>query len=139
MKHLPSLLALVSFLTGCATITKGTTQIVAIDTPGVPGASCTLSSPSAGSQTITTPGSLSLPKSSGNVSIVCSKPCYNEATGELQASIDTRTAGNIGAGGVIGLGVDAASGAMYQYAQRAEILLTPDGSCVARTTTRKRR
>ena len=29
-------------LAACATITKGTTQLVGIDTPGVPGATCTI-------------------------------------------------------------------------------------------------
>jgi hypothetical protein len=33
-----AILAVALFLVGCATITKGTTQLVAVDTPGVPGA-----------------------------------------------------------------------------------------------------
>jgi hypothetical protein len=48
----PLLLAVL--LVGCATITKGTTQMVAIDTPGVPGASCTIST-SSGLQIVNTP------------------------------------------------------------------------------------
>lgn len=39
--------------------------------------------------------------------------------------------GNIVAGGVIGLGVDAATGAMNKYAPQADIIMTPDGSCAA--------
>ena len=36
------ILAFALALAGCATITKGTTQTVAVDTPGVPGATCTI-------------------------------------------------------------------------------------------------
>jgi hypothetical protein len=45
--------------------------------------------------------------------------------------------GNVVAGGVIGLGVDAATGAMNKYAPQADILMTPDGSCA--TTSPKSR
>jgi hypothetical protein len=43
-------------LVACATITKGTTQVVAIDTPGTPGATCTIQTQN-GPQLVTTPGS----------------------------------------------------------------------------------
>jgi hypothetical protein len=36
---------------GCATITRGTNQVVAVNTPGVPGATCTLTSSAIGTQT----------------------------------------------------------------------------------------
>lgn len=39
-------------MAGCATIARGTTQTVAINTPGAPGAVCTLISPSVGTQKI---------------------------------------------------------------------------------------
>ena len=42
-------------LAGCATITKGTSQSIAILTPGVTGATCTLTSDAMGSRTVTTP------------------------------------------------------------------------------------
>jgi hypothetical protein len=56
------------FVAACATITKGTTQVVAVNTPGVNGASCTLSSPAIGSLTVVTPDTISLPKASDNIS-----------------------------------------------------------------------
>ena len=40
-----AVLALALVLVGCATITKGTTQTIAVDTPGVPGATCTIQTP----------------------------------------------------------------------------------------------
>ncbi len=50
-------------LTGCATITKGTTQNIAINTPGAPGSNCTLTSAAVGSKTVVTPATLIVDKS----------------------------------------------------------------------------
>jgi hypothetical protein len=66
-------------LAACATITKGTTQVVAVNTPGVAGATCTLTSPAIGSLTVVTPDTISLPKASDNISVRCSKQCYRTA------------------------------------------------------------
>lgn len=120
-------------MAGCATITRGTTQTVAINTPGAPDALCTLISPSIGTQTVTTPGIVTLAKGSSAVSIRCSKECYSDGTGVLASNMDGMTAGNVVVGGVIGLGVDAATGAMNQYAPQADIVMAPDGSCTPPT------
>lgn len=45
----------------CATVVKGTDQPVAINTPGVDGALCELTSASIGTYTVKTPGNLVLP------------------------------------------------------------------------------
>jgi hypothetical protein len=118
-------------LAGCATIARGTTQTVAINTPGVPGATCTLTSPSIESQTVTTPGVVTIAKGSSAVAVRCSKLCYNDGSTMLASNMDGMTAGNVVAGGVVGLGVDAATGAMNQYAPQADVLMTPDGTCTA--------
>jgi hypothetical protein len=39
------------------------------------------------------------------------------------------TAGNIILGGVIGLGVDAASGAMNKYTPEIQVIMTPIAGC----------
>ena len=62
-------------LVACATITKGTTQVVAIDTPGVPSATCTITTQS-GPQVVTTPGTVTLKKGSDPLPIACVKDCY---------------------------------------------------------------
>ena len=62
-------------LAGCATITKGTSQIIAVDTPGVPGAMCTITTQS-GPQGVTTPGTITLAKGSSPLPISCTKECY---------------------------------------------------------------
>ncbi|WP_036281768.1 hypothetical protein [Methylocystis sp. ATCC 49242] len=138
LKYLMTCAALIG-LAGCATMTRGTTQAVAINTPGAPGATCTLTSPSVGRQMVTTPGVVTLAKGASAVSVRCSKECYSEGNGMLASSMDGMTAGNIVVGGVVGLGVDAATGAMNQYAPQADILMMPDGSCSAPSVAQKRR
>ena len=118
----PSVCALV-LMTGCATIVKGTTQNVAIETPGVEGAECELSSPGIGTKTVVTPATLELEKSQHNVSVTCRKRCYQDGVGVIASYTEGMAAGNVVIGGVIGLGVDAATGAMNKYADRTSILI----------------
>ncbi|WP_292530455.1 hypothetical protein [Methylocystis sp.] len=125
-------------LSGCATITRGTTQPVAINTPGVTDAQCTLVSSTIGTVTLSTPGVVTLPKGSESVTIRCSKHCYNDGSGILSSNMESMAMGNVVAGGVIGLGVDAATGAMNKYAPQADILMTPDGSCAPLSKSRKK-
>ncbi len=125
-------------LSSCATITRGTTQAVAINTPGVNDAQCTLLSSTIGTVTVNTPGVVTLPKGSESVTIRCSKPCYSDGSGILSSNMESMAMGNVVAGGVIGLGVDAATGAMNKYAPQADILMTPDGSCATAPRSRKK-
>ena len=116
-------------MTGCATIVKGTTQNVAIETPGVEGAECELSSPDIGTKTVVTPATLELEKSQHNVSVTCRKRCYQDGVGVIASYTEGMAAGNVVIGGVIGLGVDAATGAMNKYADRTSILMVPVQGC----------
>jgi hypothetical protein len=124
-------------LAGCATIVHGTTQLVAINTPGVTGAVCTLTSATVGTVSVTTPGTVTLPKGSVAVAIRCTKECYSDGSGVLPANADGMAAGNVVAGGVIGLGVDAATGALNQYPPQADIVMAKDDSCSAPVSDRR--
>lgn len=123
--------AMLGTLLGCATITKGTTQTVAINTPNAPGAQCTLSSSAIGSRVVTTPASIVLEKSTHNVAVTCKKKCFQDAVGVISSGTEVMTAGNIIAGGVIGLGVDAASGAMNKYNEDNQFAMVPIPGCKA--------
>lgn len=137
MKRLVSFSVAVIGLAGCATMTRGTTQTVAINTPGVEGATCTLISSAIGSQTVITPSTITLAKGSDSVSIRCTKECYNDGVGTLASNMEGMAAGNIIMGGPIGLGVDAASGAMNKYSPQADIIMTKNGSCSGSESSRK--
>lgn len=126
-----ALLVCAVFVGGCATIVKGTTQSVSLDTPGVPGATCVLSSEGIGTQTVKTPATFVLDKSQHNVTVRCRKECYQDGVGVIGSYGEGMTAGNILVGGVVGLGVDAATGAMNKYADRTSIVMIPIEGCAA--------
>ena len=121
---------------GCATITKGTTQSVAIDTPGVAGAICTITTQS-GPQMVTTPGTVVLAKGSTALPIQCTKECYLMGSSIIPSNTEAMAAGNVVFGGLIGLGVDAASGAMNKYPDIVTVAMVPDQSCGQPTAPRR--
>jgi hypothetical protein len=115
-------------LIACATITKGTTQLAAIDTPGAPGATCTIQTKD-GPQLVTTPGSVTLSKGSAALPVSCTKECYLPGSGVIASNTEATAAGNVVFGGLIGLGVDAATGAMNKYADQVTVAMIQDQSC----------
>jgi hypothetical protein len=124
-----AIVVLAFHLAGCATITRGTSQVVAVSTPGVPGATCTLTSPSVGTQVVVTPATISLPKGRDAVSVRCEKECYQDGAGIIASNMEGMAAGNLILGGVVGLGVDAASGAMNSYSPEVQIVMPPIPGC----------
>jgi hypothetical protein len=117
---------------GCATITRGTTQNIAIHTPGAPGAVCILSSGSIASRTVVTPATISVEKGMDSIAVRCTKECFHDGAGIVTSSMEAMTAGNILVGGVVGLGVDAMSGAMNKYNPDTGIYMAPIPGCRAR-------
>jgi hypothetical protein len=115
-------------LAACATITKGTTQMVAVDTPGVPGSTCTITTQS-GPQQVVTPGSVTLSKGSNALPISCAKQCYLTGSSIIPSGTEAMSAGNVILGGVIGLGVDALDGAMNKYPDMVTVAMNPDPAC----------
>src|SRR3990172_8889628 len=116
-------------LGGCSTIVKGTSQQIAVTTPGAQGAMCELSSPAIGTQTVQAPATVTLKKSKHNVAVRCVAQCYADGVGILASHTEVMTAGNVLVGGVIGLGVDAASGAMNTYEPSVSIPMSPIPNC----------
>ena len=115
----------VAALSGCATITKSSSQTVTIDTRP-PGAVCVLTRGGKKFAIVNpTPGAISVEKSSDAISISCTRDGYLETAGTLESSFQAMTFGNIIFGGLIGVAVDAASGAMHEYQPLITITLTP--------------
>jgi hypothetical protein len=131
LRHMAAVAALTA-LSGCATIVKGTTQSVALETPGVTGAKCTLTSNSVGSVTLVTPASVVLSKGSESVRVLCKKECFEDGVGLIASGTEAMAAGNILVGGPIGLGVDAVSGAMNKYNEQNQIAMVPIKGCKPR-------
>ena len=101
------------FLTGCASITRGTSEVFVIQTTPV-GASVALSN----GLSCTSPCSLKV-KRRGDFVVTISKDGYETVTSSISSSIDTgggaAMAGNVILGGVIGAGIDAGTGAMHSH------------------------
>jgi phosphoketolase len=132
-----AVLALMLALVGCATITKGTTQTIAVDTPGVPGATCTIQTPN-GPRGLVTPGNVALDKQSAGLPITCTKECYTMGSSMIPSNTEAMAAGNVLLGGVVGLGVDAATGAMNKYPDLVTVAMLPDPACGSPRQPRRR-
>jgi hypothetical protein len=111
---------------GCATIVEGTDQTVTVTTTPS-GAICELKQ---NDQTIAvvnpSPGSASVSKSKRDISVICSKEGYQGGGATLSSKFQGMTFGNILFGGVIGVAVDAGSGAMHEYQPSVHVTLIPE-------------
>lgn len=125
MLRVLSVLLLAALLPGCATITSGTSQSIAVLTEP-PGASCRLSRGDGIIAVVNpTPGTVNVSKSVIDIAINCSNPKHSPGTSVVQSSFQAATLGNILIGGVIGLAVDAASGAMGKYPENVTVVMAP--------------
>jgi hypothetical protein len=108
--------ALGVMLGGCASVTRGTTENISISsTPsGVEAVVSGLEVPT----TCTTPCSV-VAKRSADISITFQKPGYESQTVQLTKEVPATGAagfaGNIVAGGIVGMGVDAVTGAALDH------------------------
>lgn len=120
-------LALAALLPACATITTGTTQNVTVVTEPA-GAACTLSREGATVAMVNpTPGTAIISRSHRDIAVSCSMAGRQNATATLTSQLQAMTAGNVLIGGVIGIAVDAASGASARYPENIALTLPAAG------------
>ena len=100
-------------LSGCATVLDGTSQPITVTTSPQNGALCTLSNPE-GSWTVVTPGTVQVEKSEYDLIVHCAKAGHPDGTATIPADFSAWTLVNIPFG-VVGIGVDAATGAWNEY------------------------
>ena len=129
MNRLPhyGLLAAVAstLLGGCATLTTSTSQTVTLTTEP-PGAACTFKREGQVIGIINpTPGSLNVSKSHSDIDVTCVKEGFLDAVGRVGSKFQAMTFGNILFGGIIGIAVDAVSGAAAEYEANVSIRMTP--------------
>lgn len=115
--------------TGCATVAGEKTQPITVqthfDNKEIAGVGCTLNN-DAGSWFVTTPGSVVVHKSTGDLAISCKK----EALAGQQMLVSKSNGavwGNIIAGGVIGYVVDRNTGAGFDYPNTITVALRKIG------------
>jgi hypothetical protein len=119
---------------GCASVIKGSSQSIAISTPPTTGASCTLAS-AQGNWMVISPGVASVEKSKEDIQIRCVKPGWQDAAATIPSNFEGWTVGNLLLGGIIGLGVDAATGAINEYPHTFQIPMTPMSASYAAPAT----
>ena len=116
--------ALGASVSGCASIIKGSDQSIAIATPPTTGASCVLTSKE-GNWTIISPSIATGEKSKEDIQVRCTKAGYQDGVATIPSNFQGWTLGNLLLGGVIGLGVDAATGAINEYPHAFQVPMTP--------------
>ena len=108
-----------SILTGCASVTHGTTQSIKIETltPGgqvVDGAECKVANDKG--EAITLSGqSVPVRRSGGNLSIQCTQAGQAPAGGQAVSRVNGGMVGNVLIGGLIGVAIDASNGSGFNY------------------------
>jgi len=112
-------------LSACATVISGTDQSIAVATDP-PGANCSIDrSGTHIGQVNPTPGSIHLDRSKDDLTLTCSRSGYQEAKLSQSPHFTGATFGNILVGGLVGVVVDAATGANFRYPDNVTVQLAP--------------
>ena len=113
-----SVLAACAMSSGCAAIVNGTNQVVSVETrkddQPVQGATCKLAN-SKGTYYVNTPGTVTINRAYGDLSVRCDKAEMEAGLATVKSTTKAMAFGNILFGGAIGVAVDTASGAAYDY------------------------
>ena len=114
-----------SGLGACASIVEGTSQEIAVNTQP-PGASCDLMRDGVViGMVANTPGRVTIKKNKQNINVVCKKEGFQQATQSNKSDFAGATVGNVLLGGLVGVAIDAASGASNKYDPEVNIVLQP--------------
>lgn len=121
----------VTSLGACASITKGTDHTMAVNS-NPQGADCTLTR--AGVQIARvnpTPGQVSIDKSKDDIVVDCVLAGHNPAKHVAASEAEVMTAGNLIFGGLVGLAIDAGSGAINKYPSNVTVVMQRADSTLA--------
>ncbi len=110
-------------LGACASITKGSSQNIAVNS-NPSGADCALSRKGVQIAWVSpTPGIVTIDKSSSDIVIDCALEGHKPAKHIVASQAEAMTAGNIIFGGVVGLAIDAGSGAINKYPSNVMVVM----------------
>ena len=102
------------FLSNCASIMSDSVQVISVDTPNCGGAKCTLNNSNGVYFVQSTPGTVSVEKAYGDLTVTCQKDGQT-FTSTHQSKANVATYGNILLGGIPGALIDGGSGKGYDY------------------------
>ena len=134
LKAVAALAALGVALSGCASIVEGTTQSIAITSTPQDGAKCTAKS-SEGTYYVTTPGNITVHKTKNDLDLVCTLAGFQDNHSVIPTHFNGATVGNVLLGGGVGLVIDAATGANFNYPTSFAVAMAPVDAPAAAPTT----
>lgn len=120
-----ALLAVLFTASGCATVVKGTDESVSVMTEPA-GAACDLERDGHTIAVIKeTPDTVEVDRDKDDIVVTCDLAKHETTVGRLESEFGGATLGNVILGGVIGLAVDAASGANNEYPESITLIMKP--------------
>jgi len=132
------LIAVVALTTGCASITSSKLQPVSVQTvynnEEISGVGCSLTN-DAGKWFVTTPGSVTVQKSTGDMLVDCKKDKVIVGSETLVSKAQGMLWANIIAGGGIGYVVDRNTGAGFDYPNSVTVMLRKIGDSTGLTNS----
>ena len=102
------------FLSNCASIISDSVQAISVDTPNCRDAKCTLNNSNGVYFVQRTPGTVSVEKAYGDLTVTCEKDGQT-FTSTHKSKANVATYGNILLGGIPGALIDGGSGKGYDY------------------------
>lgn len=112
-------------LAGCASVTTGQNQTLSVETPGSPEATCELSNDKGKWFVASTPGSVTVNRAYGDLSVHCKSKCGKKSGNILvKSSTKGMAFGNLIMGGIVGAAVDVGTGSAYDYPNMITVPLT---------------
>lgn len=127
LRFLRPILALGALLTlaNCATVTTGTSQDINVVTDP-PGARCELSRDGGMIGLVDpAPGVAKVDKSTRAIVVTCRRSGFDDEVVVLTSDFQAMTIGNVLLGGIIGVAIDAGSGAMNRYPDSTMVMMVP--------------
>ena len=111
--------------TACATIANGTSQDLDVETQP-DAAACKIDRQGATIGMVNpTPGKTSIPRHKDNILVSCTLDGYEASNEVLASNFSGVTFGNLLLGGLVGVVIDASSGANNKYPEKITVILTP--------------
>lgn len=107
---------------GCSSIVQGTSEEVAVETPGGSGARCLLTGGDDVNASVTSPGKVKVPKSKHDIKVTCTTPNGQVASRVFASSYSNYSYVQL----PVGYAVDASLGAMWVYPTVLTVPFTAD-------------
>lgn len=125
MKKLFCGLTALVLLSACASVVEGTNQEIVVNT-NPQGAACVLNRQDIAIGSVpVTPGAVTIKKTKHDITIVCNKDGFHEATYFNKSDVAGATVGNVILGGGVGWAIDSARGADNKYTSPVNITMVP--------------